>query len=120
FTLDEKETSDVRILTCESEKSRFNVVLCVTASGKNLSPYVIFKGKTPPKGKFSTNILISTNEKDTMNSAEMQLWAEKIWNKKKNSFFMQKSILIIDDAPGHKTDEKKVKFRKTSTTLAMI
>ncbi|KAF1743847.1 hypothetical protein MXB_982 [Myxobolus squamalis] len=60
------------------------------------------------------------NEKRIMNSAETQLWDEKIWNERKNSFFVRTSLLMIDTAPGHKTDQKKLKFRNTSTTLAIL
>lgn len=120
FTLEQKGTSDVKVVTCGSEKSRFTVVLCVTADGEKLPPYIIFKRKTLPKGTFPKSVVVSANEKATMNSAETQLWADKIWNKRKNSFFIRKSLLMIDAAPGHRTDDVKDKFKKTGTALAMI
>lgn len=120
FTLAAKGSSEVRIVSCGSEKSRFTVVLGVTADGGKLPAYIIFQRKTLSKGSFPPNVIISANEKATMNSTETQLWAEKVWNKRKESFFARKSLLMIDAAPGHKTDETKEKFKKMGTTLAMI
>ena len=48
FTVDQKGSSDLRVATTGAEKSRFTVVLCVTADGYKLPAYVICR-KTIPK-----------------------------------------------------------------------
>jgi len=120
FTLEEKGQSDVRVATTGSQMSRFTVALCVTADGAKLPAYVIFRRKTLPKGNFPSNIIISANDKSSMTSAEIQLWIDKVWKKRKNSFFDKKSLLMLDSAPGHKTNDVKAKFKREGTTIAMI
>ena len=55
-----------------------------------------------------------------MNATETQIWAEKIWNKRKKSFFDKRCLLMLDAAPGHKTGPVLEKFKKLRTTVAMI
>lgn len=120
FTIEKKGTSDVKIMTTGNEKSKFTVVLCVTANGEKLPAYVIFRRKTIPAIKVPSNIVLSANEKSCMNGIETQIWAEKIWNKRKNSFFDKRCLLMLDAAPGHKTEPVLDKFKKLNTTVAMI
>lgn len=120
FTIDQQGSQDIRVTTSGAEKTRFTVVLCVTASGIKLPAYVIFKRKTIPKGTFPSNILVSANEKSSMTSSETILWHNKIWLKRRNILFHQKSMLMLDSAPGHKTDEVKKKFKDHGTLMAMI
>lgn len=120
FTMDFQGTSDVRITTTGSEKSRFTVVLCVTANGVKLPAYIIFCRKTIPKGNYPSNVIISANEKSCMTSVETQLWHEKVWLRRKNLLFHRKSLLMLDSAPGHRTDDVKNKFASSGTLIAMI
>lgn len=120
FTIEKRGTSDVKINTTGNEKAKFTVVLCATADGGKLPAYVIFRRKTIPAIKVPPNIVLSANSKSCMDSVETQLWAEKIWNKRKNTFFDKKGLLILDSAPGHKKDTTLDKFKKMKTTIAMI
>lgn len=120
FTVEQKGSSDVRITTTGAEKSRFTVVLCVTADASKLPAYVIFRRKTIPKGTFPSNLIVSANEKSCMNSSETLLWHDKIWMKRKMAIFKRKSLLMLDAAPGHRTDEVKSKFASAGTLIAMI
>ncbi|KAF1741298.1 hypothetical protein MXB_3877 [Myxobolus squamalis] len=105
FTLDEKQTSYVQSLAWGLDKSGFTAVLCDTTYEKKPPPYAIIMPKTLPKRLFLTNIVISVIKKST-------LWVEKICNKRKNSFFVQNFLLMID--------EKKSKFSNSGTVIAMI
>ena len=120
FTIDVKGSNDVRINTTGAEKNRFTVVLCVTADGEKLPAYVIFRRKTLPSGSFPSNIIVSANEKSCMTSSETQLWHSKVWLKRKMSLFHRNSLLMLDSAPGHRTDEVKSKFSASGTLIAMI
>lgn len=120
FTMEQKGTNDVRVVTSGAEKSRFTVVLCVTASLQKLPAYVIFRRKTIPKGNFPSNVVVTANEKACMNASETILWHEKIWMKRKGVIFHQKSLLMLDAAPGHRTSEVKTKFKQQGTQMAMI
>lgn len=120
FTIEKKGTSDVRVMTTGNEKAKLTVVLAVLANGDKLPAYVIFRRKTLPKAKVPPNVIMSANEKSCMNSTETQLWAEKVWNKRKGSFFNKKCLLMLDAAPGHKTASTLSKFKTLATTVAMI
>ena len=86
--------------------------LCVTADGSKLPPFVIFKRKTIPKEKFPKGIIVEANEKRWMNQEMLKIWIDKIWNKRKSSFFKPKSLLVSDSAPSHRTDEIKKLIKK--------
>lgn len=120
FTVDQKGSSDVRVATTGAEKSRFTVVLCVTADGYKLPAYVIFRRKTIPKRSFPQNVIVSANEKSCMTSSETLLWFEKVWLRRRMAIFNPKSLLMLDSAPGHRTAEVKSKFVANGTLMAMI
>ena len=120
FTIAERGSSDIKITTTGHEKCNFTIVLGITADGKKLPPYIIFKRKTIPKGKFPSGVIVSANEKGWMSGAEMELWISKVWSKRPNSFFKRKSILILDAAPGHKTETIKKKLKQQQTAVAII
>ena len=120
FTIAEKGSTDIKITTTGHEKCGFTVVLAVTADCNKLEPDIVFKRKTLPKGKFPKGIVVSANEKGWMGSAEIELWIERVWNKRSGSFFNKKSLLMLDAAPGHKTDSVKNKLKQCQTIPAMI
>lgn len=66
-TVEEKGARSVLIRTSGAEKLRCTVMLAVTADGRKLPPYVIFKRKTLPKGNFGGQIHVRVQEKGWMN-----------------------------------------------------
>ena len=48
------------------------------------------------------------------------LMTDKVWKKRKNSFFNKNSLLKLDAASVHKTNDVKDKFKGERTTIAMI
>ena len=112
FTIDQKGSENVKITTTGSEKCCFTVVLCVTADGGKLPPFVIFKRKTIPKEQWPKGIVVSANKKGWMTTEEMIKWLEKIWCRRRNSFFKPKSVLILVSAPAHRTEEVKNKIKR--------
>jgi hypothetical protein len=85
-TVNLKGATEVSVATTGHERSKFTVVLCITADGSKLPPMVIFKRKTVPKGCNSKNI-IRANEKGWMNLEVMKFWLEYVWQKRKIAFF---------------------------------
>ena len=45
-----------------------------------------------------------------MTATETLLWHEDVWMKRKSVMFNRKSLLMLDSAPGHKTDDVKNKL----------
>src|SRR5581483_2350019 len=98
-TVEEVGVEDVKIRTTGNEKAAFTLVLCVTADGGRLPPFVIFKRKTMPKEIFSKGIIVEMNEKG-WNNSEMML----VWRRRAGGFFSKKSMLIIYAATSHRTE----------------
>ena len=80
---------------------------------------VIFKRETILKEKFPNGIIVKANEKGWMNKEIMHIWLNEVWNKRKNEFLKQKSLLIYDFATSHLTPEVKKLFNSYSQ-LAVI
>lgn len=51
-TTDFRGATSVFVRTTDAERHRCTVMLCITADGRELLPYVVFRKKTLPKEKF--------------------------------------------------------------------
>lgn len=69
-----KGAKDVRQLTTGHEHTRFTVMLCCTADGRKLPPYIVFCRKTIPKQVFPKKVIIRANEKGFMNEEMVKEW----------------------------------------------
>jgi hypothetical protein len=119
-TVDQIGTKTVRITTTRNEKANFTAMLCITADGGKLPPLVIFKRKTfPRKEIFPTGIIVKVNPKGWVDSNIMLEWIDEVWRRRPHSFFTSASLLIVDSAKAHLTEEVKTKFR-SSSRLAVI
>jgi len=93
FTVEQKGSTDVRVMTTGAEKSRFTVFLCRWIKAPGLCHL--------PK-KYNSFRFVSieyhriANEKSCMTSSETQLWHNKVWMKREMSFFDRKSLLMLD------------------------
>jgi hypothetical protein len=56
-------------------------MLAISADGRKLPPYIIFKRKTIPKGKFLLGIHVRVQENGWMDTAMIQDWIKTVWNK---------------------------------------
>jgi hypothetical protein len=114
-----KGAKEVSVATTGHEKSNFTVVLSVTSNGGKFPTLVVFNRKTLPKGNFPKGILIPANEKGWINQHIMKVWVEKVWRKRKQSYFNPKPLLIMDTCRAHITDDTKRLVSKYSK-LAII
>lgn len=63
YTVNEKGTKEVKMRSAGYEKQRATVMLCCTADGHKLPPYIVFKRKTlPAKEAFPENFIVRANE----------------------------------------------------------
>jgi len=118
-TVDVTGKEDIILTTTGSEKCNFTVVLCCTADGAKCEPMVIFKRKIMPKVNFPKGIVVTVSPKGWMNEEIMSQWLEKVWRKRKGSFFRPKSLLIYDSHRSHLTPGIKEMVQKHSQ-LAVI
>ncbi|KAM7298523.1 Pogo transposable element with KRAB domain [Ixodes scapularis] len=67
-TVTGKGERQVPVLTTGNEHNRFTVMLCCTADGHKLPPFIVFKRKTlPTKEVFPPKVIVRVNEKGFFN-----------------------------------------------------
>lgn len=119
-TVSEKGVSSVPIKTTGCEKQRCTVMLAVTADGRKLPPFVIFKRKTVPKMKLGARIHIRAQENGWMNEELMQDWIDTVWGKRPGALLRLPSLLVLDSFKGHLVESVKEKLCDMRTHLAVI
>lgn len=112
-TLDIKGKKEIKIKTSGYEKERLSVVLACTANGVRFPPLIIFKG-VPGKrieNDLSKNDLVKKKrlyafcqQNAWCTSDIFKIWIKEIYLKYQNKI-KSKCLLILDQAPSHKTDE---------------
>ena len=118
-TVDEVGKKDIVITTTGAEKCNFTVVLCCTADGGKCEPMIIFKRKTMPKLIVPKGIVVTVSPKGWMNQEIMRQWLDKVWRRRRGSFFARNSLLIYDSHKSHLTSEIQG-LVKSHSQLAVI
>ncbi|RWR99335.1 uncharacterized protein B4U79_05366, partial [Dinothrombium tinctorium] len=86
-------------------RTRFTVVLSVSASGKVLKTMVILKGlKKIPNCNIPKNLAIKVSMGGTMNESHMIEWVNSCFKNRGNIFATAKSILFMDEFGSHKKE----------------
>lgn len=119
-TVETTNAASVSIVTTGHEKTHMTVVLACCADGTKLKPLIIFKRKTLPKEDFPPGIIIAQNEKGWMNQSIMLKWFEEVWRKRRDAFFDNKGLLILDSMRAHLEDSVKKYAAKSGAKLAVI
>ena len=105
--VDRKGKKTVRVRTTNSEKNRITAVLCCTAAGKLLLPFIIFKGKTKrplQKVNIPSGAVCTTQVNAWMDEERMLEWIDKVWS----PYVKGKPVLLsLDTFSGHLTSVVK-------------
>lgn len=117
-TITTKGAKTVSIKSTGNEKMRCTVMLCITADGNKLPPYIVMKRKTMPKEKFSKKIFVRVQEKGWMQEHLILDWIKEVWNKRPES--SKKSLLVWDSFKAHLTDDVKTQLKKSNSECAVI
>lgn len=117
-TIAQKNSKSVSIRTTGNEKNRFTVMLCCLADGTKLPPYIIFKRKTMPKLKLSTDVIVRVHEKGWMCENTMKDWLKTVWSRRPNS--RTRSALVLDSFRCHRSDYVKAMLKEDNTDLIII
>lgn len=125
YTIAEKGTKEVPIKTSGYEKQRVTVMLAITADGRKLTPFVIFKRKTSPKTKaneklFPHDVIVRCQEKGWMTESLMLDWLKSVWGRRPGALLNLPSILCLDAFRGHLTDAVKKNIRGLNSELVVI
>lgn len=119
-TVNVRGERSVQVKTTGSEKQRCTVMLAITADGRKLPPYVVFKRKTMPKDKFPTGIIVRVQEKGWMTDDLVVDWINTVWARRPGGLLRQKSMLVLDSFRGHLTEKVKSKIREEKSDLVVI
>ncbi|KAM7293902.1 pogo transposable element with KRAB domain [Ixodes scapularis] len=108
-TMEERGAKQVRVLSSGHEKTRVTAMLCCTANGQNLSPYIIYKRKTLPKGVvFPSGVLVRPNKMD-----------DHVWRRRPGASLGLRAMLVLAAFRCH-LDERINKFTACLTDLVVI
>lgn len=110
----------VKILGTGADKQRCTVMLCVTADGRKLPPYVVFKRKTLPKDNFPPGIIVRVQEKGWMTEELVKDWILCVWCRRPGGLLRLQSLLVLDSYRGHLTDGVKKQLKEGKSDLAVI
>ncbi len=125
YTVNVEEEKKIMIQTTGNEKKRINVMLCVTADGNKLPPYVILNRKKIPKEeKFCDDVIVRAQQREWMNTDLLADWMESIWERRngrtEEGSDEPKSLLILDTFRGHLTEEVQSRISAVNSDLIII
>ncbi len=120
-TLSFKGEKNVPGVDTGHRKSRFTVVLAVTASGRVLKSLVIFKNlKKPPKVNLPKNVIITVSKGGSMNTGIMLKWIESCFKCRGPYLANTKSLLVMDQYGSHKKQEVLEQLKKATNTYLVL
>ncbi|KAM7287750.1 hypothetical protein ISCGN_031441 [Ixodes scapularis] len=119
-TANAKGQKSVLVRTTRAERQRCTVMLCVTADGRKLPPYAIFKRKTIPAEEFPSGVIVRAQEKGWMNDELVVDWLKNVWKNRPGGMLVKKSLLVLDSFRGHLTPKVRAELREAHMHLAVI
>lgn len=124
-TVNEVGAREVKVRTTGYEKQRVTVMLCITADGCKLPPYIILKRKNMPKNEcFPKDVIVRVQEKGWMTADLMTDWIRVVWEQRPGALLGgpagTRSMLLLDAFRGHLTPEVKTKLRNINSDLVVI
>lgn len=120
-TVEKKGAKQVRVLSSGHEKTRVTAMLCCTADGHKLPPYLIFRRKTLPKGiVFPSGVIVRANEKGWMTTDLVADWIDHVWRKRPGGSLGLRAMLVLDAFRCHLDQRIKDKLAACNTDLVVI
>ncbi|KAM7307988.1 pogo transposable element with KRAB domain [Ixodes scapularis] len=96
-------------------------MLCCTADGHKLDPYLIFNRKTLPANvAFPANVIVRVHPKGWMDTDLMVDWIDSVWRKRPGADLAVRSMLVLDSFRCHITQRVKDKLAVCRTDLVVI
>lgn len=79
----------------------FTVMLCVTANGAKLTPYIIFKSENVLKKNFPEDVIVQTQENGCMTPELMLDWYKTVWCSRPGAELNPRAMLTLDSSMSH-------------------
>ncbi|KAG0422112.1 hypothetical protein HPB47_002034 [Ixodes persulcatus] len=116
--------ASIRIANTGCSRRGFTVALCATAAGIKLPAFIILKeptGRIPPKVLFAmsipANVRLSFSRNGWMTSDVLLEWVRRIWGPNEDDV---RRLLVLDQAPIHKTDAARKAFTSKDTDVVYV
>jgi len=117
-TVDMQGNKSVIVRTSGGDKRHVTVMLAVSASGKVLPTFVIFKGKRPLKDiKAPSDVIVPVQEKAWVDESIMLKWVDDSLRAYTNR---NRTLLVMDSFRCHLMESVKKRLRKANAELAVI
>ncbi|KAE8751237.1 hypothetical protein FOCC_FOCC002065 [Frankliniella occidentalis] len=119
-TVEEVGGKSIQVKTTGNEKTRFTTMLAITADGRKLPPFILFRRKTLPKDAFPPGIHVRAHESGSFNEDITKDWLKTVWARRPGALLNKQSMLVLDSFRGHLTDSVKFQIRELKTDLVII
>ena len=102
-------------------KSRFTVILCISAHGKIIKPLIIFKGlKKVPQVPPRKDVVLTVSKGGSTNMSVMEKWIQTCFASRGHYLSSTKSILFMDCFGTHKKEEILSSLKRVCNTEAIF
>ncbi|EEC15181.1 POGO family transposable element, putative [Ixodes scapularis] len=119
-TVTTKGAKDVCLVTTGHEHTQLTVMLCCTADGRKLPPYIVFRRKTIPKEVFPKKVIIRANEMGFMYEEVVKEWLRIVWMKYPGADLNLPNMLVLDSFRGHICPRVKKAIQQAGTDLVVL
>jgi hypothetical protein len=120
YTVDAKCAKEIKIRSTGYEKQLVMVMLCITADGHKLPPYVILNRKTIPKNEmFAKDVIVRAQKNGWMTVDLVEDWVKNVWERYPGALQNPPSTLVLDAFHGHLPEELKVKLESKNCDLVV-
>jgi hypothetical protein len=94
-TVHKKGDKNITVRTGGNEKQWCTVMLCITADGRKLPPYIVLKRKILPKVNVK-GVFIQAQESGWMDQAMVLDWINHVWQKRPGALLNLRRMLILE------------------------
>lgn len=115
-----KGETTVTVMTTGHEKDRFTIMLCCTADGRKLPPYIVLKRKTMPKVTFPKGVIIRVQSKGWFDEEITKDWVKTVWARRDGGTSRKSSLLVLDAFRCHKSEPTKIVLQHHNPDIAII
>lgn len=102
------------------EKVGCTVILAITADGRKLPPYVVFKRKTLPKGRMPPGIHVRAHTNGWLSTDLAKEWVRVVWGRRPGALLRQEAMLVLGGFRSNLVEPITRELQNHETTLAAI
>jgi hypothetical protein len=122
YTVNFKGENEVAMKATGCKNLHVTVMLCITANGNKLPPYIILalNRKTVPKENFCKYVIVWAQKSSWMILELMEDWLGCVWECRPGALLMPQSVLAVDAFCGRLSNRIRNRLRNINITLVII